>query len=282
MIALLVDGPLAFRPNQLIEVLNSLDEAHSWTHTQPELDGDDAVSTADTLGLICSGPHGGIMTVMNLDLPLKPVLVEEARVRSWWYGEAERAAGHRTHWVIAGGQAEGWEAAVLRAKVSTVIAAMLIKDNPSICAVWNGVNGTLFTPDSVMQDLGFVARGQVPVMFWIFNALHDLTDGNVSMSTGGLVPFVGYELEFWNAPRSKEVVVEQLNGVLNYLLAMGPIIQSGQTIGMSGGAETLRCDFGPSRTERNAPTTALQLTFVDGPAAAKSKPSFLGKLFGRA
>jgi len=282
MIALLVDGPLAFRPNQLVEVLNSLDEAHSWTHTQPDLDGDDAVTTADTLGLICNGPHGGIMTIMNLDLPLDPVLVEEARVRSWWYGEAERAAAHRTHWVIAGGQAEGWEAAVLRAKVSTVIAAMLIRDNPSISAVWNGVNGTLFTPDSVMQDLGFVARGQVPVMFWIFNALHDLTDGNVSMSTGGLAPFLGYELEFWNAPRSKEVVVEQLNGVLNYLLAMGPIIQSGQTIGMSGGAETLRCDFGPSRTERNAPTTAIKLTFVDGPAGAKPKPSFLGKLFGRA
>ena len=36
---------------------------------------------------------------------------------------------------------------------------------------------------ALRQDAGFVAQGQVPTMFWVFNALHSLRDGDVSMHT---------------------------------------------------------------------------------------------------
>ncbi len=281
-----MDGPLTIRPNELIRWLNALDKDHVWTHMEPALDGDPEATTSRTLGLICTGPHGGMLTIMDLGGPLDAELIGEARARSWWYEEGERAAAHRGHWVIAGGNDGGWAATILRAKASSLIAGLLIQDNPSIVAVWNGVNGTLVTPQSVVRDMGFVARNQVPLAFWTFSALHNLTDGDVTITTGGMARFVGYELEIWNAPRPAEVVNTQLNAVSNYLLFSGPVIRDGETIGLDGDGETLRCEFGPSRVERNAPTQALFLSFVDAPLVGrplepKAKPSFLGKLFGR-
>ncbi|MBO9709690.1 MAG: DUF4261 domain-containing protein [Caulobacter sp.] len=279
MIALLTDGPLKIRPNELVRWLNALDKAHVWSHTEVAADGDPDAVTDQTMALICTGPHGGLISLMDLGAPLDPTLVQEARQRSWWYEEGERAAGHHAHWVIASGTSEGWEAAALRAKASSLIASLLVEDNPSIVSVWNGVNGTLFTPASVLRDRGFVARNEVPLAFWTYSALHSLKDGDVSITKGGLAPFLGYELEVWNAPRPAELVNSQLNAVCNYLLARGPIIKDGETIGKDGDPETMLCTFGPSRTPRNAPTQALFLSFLDGPA--KPKPSFLGRLFGR-
>jgi hypothetical protein len=286
VIALLVDGPLTIRPNELVRWLNALDKDHVWTHAESGLGDDLEATITDTLALFCTGPHGVLMTVMNLGGPLDATLVDEARARSWWYEEGERAAAHQGHWVIASGNDKSWEGAVLRAKASTLIAGLLIQDNPSIVAVWNGVNGTLFTPDSVRHDMGLVGRDQVPLAFWTYSALHSLTDGDVSITTGGMAPFIGYELEVWRAPRTAEVVNAQMNAVSNYLLARGPILRAGETIGLEGDAETLHCEFGPSRAERNKPTQALFLTFVDAPLVGrplepKVKPSFLGKLFGR-
>lgn len=286
MIALLLDGPLTIRPNELVRWLNALDTEHVWTHLAPDLDGDPEATTHETLGLFCEGPHGGMLTIMDLGGPLEANLIGEARARSWWYKDGERAATHRAHWVIAAGMDKDWKSAVLRAKASSLIAALLIQHNPSIVAVWNGVNGTLFTPDSVRRDLNFVGKNQVPLAFWTFSALHSLTDGDVSITTGGMAPFIGYELEIWRAPRPAEVVNTQLNAVSNYLLFSGPIIRSGETIGLAGDGETLLCEFGPSRVERNAPTQALFLSFVDAPLVGrplepKAKPSLLGKLFGR-
>lgn len=288
MIALLVDGPLNIRVNKLVDALNEFDEENTWSHTAPGLDGDPDAVTSETLGLIAEGPTGGLVTLMDISVPLDAGLVQEACARSWWYQEGERAAAHRGHWLIAGGATDSWKAAVLRAKVSTLIAALVIHDNPSVVAVWNGVVGTLFTPDNVRGDLRFIARDQVPIMFWTHCALHSLEDGDVSMSTAGMKPFVGYEIEIWNAPRTAQQVNEQLNAVLNYLLDRGPVISAGQTIGRDGDPETLYCEFGPSRAERNEPVEALFLTYLDGepeaaaPPKPKSKSSFLGKLFGRA
>lgn len=281
-----MNGPVTIRPNELVRRLNALDKAHAWTHTATALDNDPQATTTETLGLICTGPHGALITMMDLGGPLDAELIGEARTRSWWYKEGERAATHRGHWVIASGKAESWEAAVLRAKASTLIAGLLIDENPSIVAVWNGVNGTLFTPASVQRDLGFVAKNQVPLAFWTYSALHSLTDGDVSITTGGMAPFVGYELEIWHAPRPAQVVNDQLNTVSNYLLFSGPVIRAGQTLSLRGDGQVLRCEFGPSRAQRNEATQALILTFVDAPLTGrplepKTKPSLLGKMFGR-
>ncbi len=286
MIALLMDGPLTIRPNELVRWLNALDKEHVWSHVTPGLGDDPDAAVSETLTLFCTGPHGGFIGLMDLGGPLDAELVDQARARSWWYKEGDRAAAHGRHWGIVGAKGEGWQAAVLRAKASSLIAGLLIQDNPSITAVWNGVNGTLFTPESVRRDMNFVGKNQVPLAFWTYSALHSLTDGDVSITTGGMAPFVGYELEIWNAPRPAEVVNIQKNAVSNYLLFSGPIIRSGETISLYGDGETLRCEFGPSRVERNAPTQALFLSFVDAPLVGRSfepkaKPSFLGKLFGR-
>jgi hypothetical protein len=279
MIALLTDGSLTVRPDTLVEVLNAVIPDHQWSHSQARPDSEQGPATHL---FVAKGPQGVLLAISNLGGPLPAHLVAEARARSWWYEEGERAAGHRHHWVIASPKpTPTWGQAVLRAKASSLIAALLVGDNPSIAAVWNGVNGTLFTPASVRQDAGFVAQGQVPTMFWVFNALHSLRDGDVSMTTGGMAPFVGYEIEIWNAPRTKEVVVGQLNNVLTYLLVRGPVLKAGETISREGDPEILHCDFGPSRTERNSPTQALFLTFGAEPRPAKAKPSLLGGLFGR-
>jgi hypothetical protein len=281
-----MDGPLTIRPNKLIRWLNELDKDHVWAQATPGLGDDLDAAVSETLTLFCTGPHGSFIGLMDLGGPLDAELVKEARARSWWYKEGDRAAAHERHWGIVGAKGEGWQAAVLRAKASSLIAGLLIQDNPSIKAVWNGVNGTLFTPQSVVRDMGFVARNQVPLAFWTFSALHSLTDGDVSITTGGMAPFVGYELEIWNAPRPAEVVNAQLNAVSNYLLFSGPVIGDGETIGLDGDGETLLCQFGDSRTSRNAPTQALFLSFIEAPLMGrpfepKTKPSFLGKLFGR-
>lgn len=278
MIALLLDGPLDVLPNRLVTMLDMLDDAHVWTHAETQLVDPEAVLRSPTsLVFIASGPHGGMLTLMRMENPLPPGLAGEAKARSWWYDGGDAVLGHRDHCLIATGTPNSWQNAVLMAKAGSLIAASLVQSNASITGVWNGVNGTLFTPASVVRDLGIIADGEVPLMFWVFNGLHSLTAGDVSMTTGGLAPFVGYEIEIWHAPLTAEVVVEKLNGLLKYLLASGPVINDGDTIGADD-AERITCRFGPSRDDRPQPVTAMFLTFG---AAVAPKPSLRQRWFGK-
>jgi len=103
--------------------------------------------------------------------------------------------------------------------------------------------------------------GELPAPLFIATAFHATTPGSVSLSTTGLMPFTGFEVEAWNAPGDADAIGERLGAVLRHLLRQGPVLRHGDTLG--GGA--IRALHGTSRAERpyagDKPLPALWLEF---------------------
>jgi hypothetical protein len=122
--------------------------------------------------------------------------------------------------------------------------------------------------------LGILARDQLPVQLWVYSLWHSLDDGNVSVSTSGLEPFLGHELEAWNAPLTREQVRDQTSDLIVYLLDQGPVIGDGDSAGRAVGDKAVICRLGPSRAERPRPVQALCLEFrAEKATAAGADPA---------
>ena len=97
------------------------------------------------------------------------------------------------------------------------------------------------------------------------------------------MPFLGHEIEVWNAPLSAEEVREKTSDLIIYLLDKGPTIGHGDSAGRTSDDQSIRCFLGPSRAERPAPVQALFLEFgetgeiqprPDLPVPAETQPAF--------
>jgi hypothetical protein len=137
--------------------------------------------------------------------------------------------------------------------------------------VLNLTIGTIFEPVMVGNFLSILGRDQLPIPLWTFTAPHSLEDGDVSLSTSGLTPFLGHELEVWNAPLPRTAVQDRLSNLIIYLLDRGPVIGHGDTAGYVEGERAIRCFLGPSRAERAAPVQALFLEF-EAPPVTQPRP----------
>ncbi|WP_343609131.1 DUF4261 domain-containing protein [Novosphingobium sp.] len=125
----------------------------------------------------------------------------------------------------------------------------------------NPAHAMLFAPEQLPAFAQTLQAGDVPAPLFIGTAFHATMPGAVSLSTTGLMPFTGFEVEAWNAPGDADTIGERLASVLRHLLKQGPVLRHGDTLG--GGA--IRTLHGTSRAERpyagNKPLPALWLEF---------------------
>jgi hypothetical protein len=208
--------------------------------------------------------RGTRVTIRDKPEPLPSYVHEDSYSRSSWYhGDKEAVAAHRRQ-VIVGTpldtQAADWITTRQVAKVVTLVAGLLAR-LPGTLAVLNLATGTIFEPQMVGGFLSALGQGQLPVALWTFAAWHGLEDGNVSVSTSGLEPFLGHEIEAWNAPLSREAVQQKVSDLIVYLLQQGPVIGHGGSAGSSLGDLSIRGFLGPSRAERCQRVEALCLEF---------------------
>jgi hypothetical protein len=117
----------------------------------------------------------------------------------------------------------------------------------------NPAHAMLFAPEQLPAFAQTLQAGDVPAPLFIGTAFHATMPGAVSLSTTGLMPFTGFEVEAWNAPGDADTIGERLASVLHHLLKQGPVLRHGDTLGR-GAIRTLH---GTSRAERPMPGTSL-------------------------
>ncbi|MFA6113223.1 MAG: DUF4261 domain-containing protein [Sphingomonas sp.] len=210
--------------------------------------------------------RGVRVMVDTKDEPVPPFVYEDSYNRSFWFkGDKAAIAAHRRHATVGCAldtSAADWVTIRQTAKVITLVTGMLAR-LPGTVAVYNMDIGTIYEPAMVGDFLKMLGRDQLPVALWSWSQWHSMADGDVSMSTSGLTPFLGHEIETWNAPLTCEEVRSQASDIIIYLLDAGPTIGHGDTAGRTRGDQSIRCFFGPSRARRDKPVRAMFLEFGD-------------------
>jgi hypothetical protein len=80
----------------------------------------------------------------------------------------------------------------------------------------------MLAPEQLSAFAQTLQAGDVPAPLFIGTAFHATMPGAVSLSTTGLMPFTGFEVEAWNAPGDADTIGERLASVLHHLLKQGP------------------------------------------------------------
>ncbi|HEX4847477.1 MAG TPA: DUF4261 domain-containing protein, partial [Novosphingobium sp.] len=209
-------------------------------------------------------------------VPMPAYLPELALWRSFWVrsGEPLRALRRHGAYVTIGCDldCEAAEFVDIRqsAKAMCLALAVIAKFGPCV-GVMNAAQNCVYTEDQLDMLVGPLGSDEVSIKLFLWTAFHSTSDDAVSLSTAGLLPFVGREVECWNAPGTLDFVGNKLNGVLRYLLINGPVIRNGDTIGEVEGDRSIRIYHGESddRSARPHSVPVLYMEF-EGPGGASA------------
>jgi Domain of unknown function (DUF4261) len=222
--------------------------------------------------------RGAVVTISCADQPLPAYLTTQGLAREHFLTAAMRAEvmSHRA-WtafeITLDTEAAGFIATRQTAKAVAMAMAPLAK-NPSCVGLFNAGLGVARPAQRVCDSIAALMDDEVPIGVWIWAAPDSPVTDAVSMSTSGMRPFVGYEVECWNAPGTIVEVGERVNGVLRYLLINGPVINHGDTIGIDTGDKSTRCFHGVSnaqRAEEGVPALLLEFDNKGGVASAPKR-----------
>jgi hypothetical protein len=204
--------------------------------------------------------RGGRITVAPHAQPMPAEWIALAANHSFWLvpGAAETLAlrGHgaclaigcEIDTVLAG------PAAARQIAKAMAMTLLLVAQHLARAGVLAGLacpaHATLYPPGHAEVMAQALTDDEVPVQIFVATAFHATTPGAISLSTAGLMPFVGREVEAWNAPGDVETIGARLGNVLRYLLMRGPVLRHGDTLGNSPADRAVRVLMGPSRAER--------------------------------
>ncbi len=183
----------------------------------------------------------------------------------WFKGSRTEVEGHRRHVLVQAAidtADADWEAVRHTAMVKTMLACILAQ-LPGVIAAVNHEVGLIFEPRHMKDHLSILETGHLPIALWSWICPHSAEEGNFCLSTTGLAAFLGHEVEMWNAPVTQAVAEERIDGVMAYLLAKGPVIAHGDTVGNTEHDRPIRCFLGASRAQRPEPMQALFIEFDD-------------------
>lgn len=196
--------------------------------------------------------------------PIPTYCIDNALSRSFWLrGDRSIVADMRLQLIVScelDTRAAEFEDVRETAKLLTVVIGLLSRE-PQCSAVLNAGVGTILPADMVQEQVGHLHKNEIPLMLWTWTAPDSLVANAVSLSTGGMLPFLGYEVEVWNAPGTVESIGDKVSHILNYLLHHGPIVTDGNSFGERPGDRSIRGFFGQSRAQRGQPVRALMLEF---------------------
>lgn len=211
--------------------------------------------------------------------PIPAYLTEIALWRSFWCksGEPLRRLRHHRCWLSIASDldCETVDYADVRQTAKAMVMTMAVLSKAGPCA---GIHvpalGSIFTEDHLNELVGPLFQDEVPIRLFVWNAFHSTQSDAISLSSAGMLPFVGREVEVWNAPGTLEFVGEKLNGLLRYLLINGPVMRDGDTIGAKAGDRSVQVFHGESdqRSARPQPVPVLLMEFAGPDRAERPRP----------
>lgn len=246
--SVLLDGDVFIDWNKINEAMPVIDPEGGWH----------AIAVPGGLGIVTG--RAKIMVLWS-PVPIERHIIDSGFSRSFWFdGDRERVYRNRQYITFRADRSDDFETRIATAKILTLILGIVVQ-LPQVSAVCNHEVATIFTPQQALRQAGILASNELPIQLWTWTAPNSMQDGDVSLTTGGMEPLVGFEVEVWNAPHPVDFVSDKMSGVLRYLLISGPVIQHGDTIGTEPGDRSIRCFFGDTRADRNRPVKAMFLEF---------------------
>jgi hypothetical protein len=255
---MLLDGEVFIDWPQLDSVMQAIDPDGGWQ----------SVATPGGMGIVMGRAS---IKIIWAPMPMDRDAIERAYQRSFWFdGDRARVARHSQYIGIHTEAPDDYQAKVATAKIVTLIIGA-IAGLPQAVAVFNNEVQTIFSPEMARKQVSILHEDEVPIQLWTWTAPNSMEEGNVSLTTGGFEPFLGYEIEVWNAPHPVDFVADKLTSTLRYLLINGPVIRHGDTIGEAPGDRSIRCFFGETRANRPTPCKVMFLEFDTGAVAEPKK-----------
>lgn len=174
---------------------------------------------------------GGTVMIGLLDRPLPAEeLQRSCRAASWYWNDAcPTVARHHAHLIVTilGTRLDRIGAALLATRT---MAAVMAADRNALGGYW-GVN--LQPADYFIRISDAARRDKLPVLLWINYRLSRDARGRWSMSTQGMRDFDLMEIECVDAAVDGKELYSMFIGMSGYLIAEGPVIKDGDTIGDS-------------------------------------------------
>lgn len=182
-----------------------------------------------------------------------------------WPNAAEEIQAHRGHWIVTVmGDHEPIEMATLLTQATAVLLSVL----PSAIGVYWG-NATLIIPKPMFIDFTKqVLPDEAPLFLWVDFRVGSDTPSGTSGFTTGMEALGHMELEVHNGPETVPETRERLMDLVGYLLANGPVIEDGNTVGNSA-EERILVRYGDSKFGYE--NKVMRLVYDDEPTPKKPK-----------
>lgn len=160
-----------------------------------------------------------------------------------WPGAAEELRDHEAHLIVT---VIGTDDPVERAKALTVSIAGILGACPEALGVYWG-DATLVVPSPLFQDMAAqVLPDGLPLFLWVDFRAGRNEDGTTSGFTVGLSALGHMEFETDNASDDVGGLRERFYNLAAYVLANGPVIQDGNTVGADAN-EKIQVVYGTSK-----------------------------------
>lgn len=173
---------------------------------------------------------GGTAMIGLLDVPLPTGQIDDLCAAAWyWPGACAETAKHRAQLIVSviGTTLDRLDRSLL---LTDLVAAAMEGNDNAIASYWLA---SLRPRDMFLKASAGANRANPPVWLWVDFRLSREADKSVSVSTDGMHAYGLRELEAKGVKRPAREVFDLILGTANYLVAQGPVIKDGDTIGAS-------------------------------------------------
>jgi hypothetical protein len=204
---------------------------------------------------VCTFAVGEDTAAISLmDAPIPWDDLEQACAHAWYWPEAAKLMQeHRAHVLVV----------VLSNSEDRVGVAMLLTNLVAAVASSSDATGICWVPAALVHPAdAFLSasrerdREYLPLYLWVDFVIQERQDGSYALFTRGLSEFNLMEIEVHGSRKAPEFLLDRVFNVAHYLLENGPVLEHGETIGLSEDEE-IPILHGPSMWDET--TTVIQL-----------------------
>ncbi|NLX94977.1 MAG: DUF4261 domain-containing protein [Rhodopirellula sp.] len=204
---------------------------------------------------VCSFVIGRDTAAISLmDAPIPWADLERPCATAWYWPEAEASMrDHRAHVLVV----------VLSDSPDRVATALFLTSLVAAVAECSEANGVCWvpatlvhSPEAFIDSCQEMSKEYLPLYLWVSFAIQQHHDGSYCVFTTGLAEFGLMEIEVHGSYKDPEFLMDRVFNIAHYLLDNGPVLEDGETIGLSDDEE-IPVHHGPSMWDERM--TVIQL-----------------------
>lgn len=183
---------------------------------------------ADENKVILLRMRGGTVAVGLVDAPLPKGQIDDLCSAAWYWRQACEATSTHSAQIFASVLDTDLDKLDANLLLTDVVGALM--DTNAIASYWLA---SLQSRDAFLKQSAQISRENPPVFLWVnFRVSKDPAKG-FSISTQGMEEFSLREIEAKDVNRPGSEIFSLITGMAQYLIAKGPVIKDGETVGDS-------------------------------------------------